>query len=169
MLFMRPFLLLLLLTAGITAAAQIDTITPPFKRYPTLPALQLVMGDSTVKYTKADLPKKKPVLIMLFSPDCDHCQHEAEMFATNAELLKDIHIVMISTYPLYRLKEFAEAYKLNEMKNIVIAKDPYYLLPPFYAIRNYPFMALYNKKGNLLTTMEGSVTIDKLLEHFAKK
>lgn len=165
---MRTIFLLLLVSIAVAASAQPDTLTPPFKRYPTVPALQLVMGDSTVKYTKADLPKKKPVLLMLFSPDCEHCQHEAEMFAANSEALKDIHIVMISTYPLYRLKEFAETYKLTGLKNVVVAKDPYYILPPFYAIRNYPFMALYNKRGNLLTTIEGTATMERLLGEFKK-
>lgn len=139
---------------------------PPYQRYPNVPPLQLLLQDSATKYTKADLPKKKPVLVMMFSPDCDHCQHTAEAFAANADKLKDIHILMITTAPLHRMKEFAETYKLSAMANVVMAKDIYYLLPPFFDMRSFPFMALYNKKGDLIKAVDGSIAVDKLLELF---
>jgi hypothetical protein len=44
---------------------------PAYKRFPTIPALELLRPDST-KFTKDDL-KKQNTLIMYFSPDCDHC------------------------------------------------------------------------------------------------
>ena len=156
----------LLLMVAAPVFAQKDTMEPPFKRYPTLPPLQLILEDSVTKYTKADVPKKKPVLIMLFSPDCEHCQHEAEQFAAKKDSLQNIHIVMITTYPIYRMKEFAEKYGIKGLSNVVVAKDPYYLLPGFYDIRNYPFLALYDKKGDLITTVPGSVSISKLLSLF---
>jgi thioredoxin-related protein len=40
------------------------------------------------------------------------------------------------------------------------------LLPPFYAIRNFPFMAMYNKKGNLIMGFEGSMPIEKVIKVF---
>ena len=166
---MKALFIFLFVSLSAACFAQPDTLSPAYKRYPTVPPLQLILEDSITKYTKADLPKKKPVLIMLFSPDCDHCKQEVQQFVANADALKNIHIVMITTYPLYRLKEFKAAQGLAGIKNIVVAKDPYYILPPFYDIRNYPFMALYDKKGDLLTTIEGSVTIEKLLDRFQNK
>src|SRR5687768_8240661 len=73
------------------AVAQIDTARPPYLRFPTLPPIQLLLGDSTTRYTKANLPRKKPVLLMLFSPDCSHCQHTAEEMLQHREALEDIH------------------------------------------------------------------------------
>ncbi len=103
---MRVLFSLLLLLFTLLSFSQHDTTTPLFKRFPTLPPLQLILTDST-KYTSENIPKKKPVLILFFSPDCEHCQHEAEELVANKEGLKNIHIIMVSTYPLYRLKEFA--------------------------------------------------------------
>lgn len=163
---MKTLLLFLCLIICSSALAQKDTILPAYQRFPTVPPLQLLLQDSTTKYTKANLPKKKPVLVMMFSPDCDHCQHTAEAFVANAEKLKDVHILMITTAPIYRMKEFAETYGLTGMKNVVVAKDPYYLLPPFFEMRSFPFMALYDKKGDLIQVFEGSVGIDKLLQLF---
>lgn len=84
---------------------------------------------------------------MLFSPDCEHCQHEAEQFIANAEALKDIHIVMVTTAPIYRMKAFMEQYGLRSMKNLVVAKDPYYLLcRPFTASATIPSGPYTTKK-----------------------
>lgn len=160
------FLSLLLLLTGSVCFAQLDTMRPPYQRYPTVPALYLLLQDSSTKYTKADLPKKKPLLIVLFSPDCEHCQQEAEQMVTRKEDFKDIHVVMATTYPLHRMNEFAKKNGLTTMKNVVVAKDQHYLLPPFFNIRNYPFMALYNKNGNLIKTLEGAVGTEKILAAF---
>jgi thioredoxin-related protein len=43
------------------------------------------------------------------------------------------------------------------------------LLPPFFAMRNFPLMALYDKKGNLIKTIEGSTSIEKILEAFKEE
>lgn len=158
---------LLLTCFTYVVAAQQDTSLPAFKRYPVIPGLQLLTLDST-KFTKESIPKKKQVLLMLFSPDCDHCQHEAEQIVANKEALKNTQIVMASTFPLFRLKEFAEKYGLTKMENVAVTKDPYYLLVSFYAIRNFPYLALYNKKGGLIETFEGSVGIDRIMKAFNK-
>src|SRR4051794_20050797 len=100
---MKLFLSFIFFCFGATAYGQKDTILPAYKRYPTLPPLQLLLSDSTTKYTKENVPKKKPVLLMLFSPDCEHCQHEAEQLVANKEAFKDIYIIMAATLPLYKM------------------------------------------------------------------
>ena len=165
-LFMKPAFVFFLLLIGSTSFAQLDTMRPAYQRYPTIPSLQLILEDSATKYTKANLPKNKAVLIMVFSPDCDHCKQEAAQIVARKEDFKNIHVVMATTYPIYRMKEFAVNSGVSEMKNVVLAKDHYYLLPPFFDIRSYPFMALYNKKGDLIQTLEGSVEMEKVLAVF---
>lgn len=103
---------------------------------------------------------------MFFSPDCEHCQHEAEQMVQNKEALKRIQIIMATTLPVYKMKTFAEQYGLNQMENVVVARDIYYMLPGFYQIRNLPYLALYDKKGKLIETFEGSVGWDKILATF---
>jgi len=148
-----------------TSTAQ-NVTEPPYKRFPTLPPIQLLLGDSITKYTKENIPDKKPVLVMLFSPDCSHCQHTAEEMYKNKEALKDIHIVMSTVLSLYEMNSFMKKYKLEEMKNVVAGKDIYFLLPPFYAIKNFPYMAMYNKKGSLIMGFEGSMAIVKVIKVF---
>ena len=112
---MKYILLLLLSFWGTAAFSQADTLLPPYKRFPILPPLQLYLGDSTTKYTKADLPRNTPVLIMLFSPDCSHCQHTAEEMLQHKEELKNIHIVMATLHPIWMMNQFVQKYRLGEL------------------------------------------------------
>ncbi len=149
----------------VSFSQQADISIPPFKRFPTLPPLQLLLGDSTTKYTKANIPKK-PVLLMVFSPECTHCQHTAEEMVENKKDLKDIHIIMATIHPIFELNKFMKKYGLDKMPNVVAGKDIYFLLPPFYGLKNFPYMALYDKKGNLILGFEGSLSMPKLLQTF---
>jgi thioredoxin-related protein len=161
---MKSIFLFLFLSIAFASFAQLDTMRPAYQRYPTVPSLQLILEDSATKYTKADLPKNKPLLLMMFSPDCEHCKQEASQIAANIGAFKNMHIVMTTPYPIYRMREFAATTGISGLKNIVVAKDHYYLLPPFFAMRNFPFMALYDRKGNLIKTIEGATSIKKILE-----
>jgi thiol-disulfide isomerase/thioredoxin len=160
------FLNILFLSLAISGFAQVDSITPPYKRFPSLPPLQVLLGDSTTIYTKRNIPSDKPVLVMIFSPECSHCQHETEEIIAHKEQFKDVQILMVTFHPLWQMNEFVEKYKLKEQPNIVVGKDVYLLLPGFFAFHNLPFHALYDKKGELLKVFEGSMDIEKILESF---
>ncbi len=103
---------------------------------------------------------------MLFSPECEHCQHEAEELVAHKNEFRDIQIVMATTYPLWKMNQFITDYKLKEIDNIVIGRDIFYLLPAFFDMRNFPFLAMYNAKGNLIEVFEGGLPIPKVLEKF---
>ena len=166
---MKFILIISLLITGIAARAQGDFSIPPYKRFPTLPPIQLLLGDSVTRYTKENIPEKTPVLVMLFSPECSHCQHTAEEMYQNKEALKNIQIVMATVLPLYQMNAFMTKYKLDQMTNVVAGKDIYFLLPPFYDIKNFPYEAMYDKKGNLIMGFEGSMPIEKLISVFNSK
>ena len=162
---------MLLALAGcfsIPLLAQVDSTTPPYKKFPTLPPLQILLGDSTTRFTKENLPAKKPVLLMLFSPECSHCQQEAEALRAHKEDIKNIQVVMVTFHPLWQMNEFVNNYKLNDLDNVVVGKDIHLILPSFYAIHNLPFHALYDKKGKLIDVFEGSMVITKMIEAFGK-
>ena len=162
---MKVFFPLIATLFATLAFAQNGPSLPAYKRYPTVPALQLLTLDSTV-YTKENLPAKKPLLLMLFSPDCEHCQHKAEQIVANKEAFQDTHILMVSNFALPRLQSFATTYGLDQFQNVTVTKDPFYLLVAFYEIRMLPYAALYNRKGNLIRTFEGNVSVDRIISAF---
>jgi len=145
---------------------QEDLTLPPYKRFPTIPPLKLLRLDSTSYFTKDDLKKNKPVLIVVFNPDCDHCKHETEEIIKNIDSLKNIQIIMATIMSFDLMKSFYEEYDLQRFQNITVGKDVQYTLPSFYQMHFMPYLAMYNKKGNLLATFEGSMKIEDLIHTF---
>lgn len=159
---------LLLLTAITHIRAQVSQ-EPTYKRFPTLPLFTLLGIDSSTIITRDDLPKHRRTLIMYFSPDCDHCQHQTEDMLKKIEQLKKINIVMATWQPFEDMVAFYKRYNIGSYPNIVIGRDTKYFFAPFYQLRNLPYLALYDAKRNLITTFEGNASVDKLLKAFDKK
>ena len=161
----RVLILCMLAVIALKSFAQpADTSQPYFKRFPVITPFQVLLADSITMYKKADLPAGKPVVFMIFSPECNHCQHEAEQIVKLKEQLKDITIIMITMHPFGAMKDFISKYRLNEVPNVIVGRDIYYLMPAFYKFHNLPFYAFYNKEGNLMSVFEGSVNIANLVE-----
>jgi thioredoxin-related protein len=146
-----------------------NTPAPTYLRFPTVPPFKLILpSDNTSLYTKADLPKNKAVMMMIFSPDCEHCQHEIEEIIKNIADFKNIQIVMATMLPIEKVREFVTKYDLKRFSNIVVGKDQAYMLPSYYNIHNLPFLAFYNKKQNLISVFEGNLGVPKILKEFQK-
>ena len=167
---MKKIIFLILLSAfyfeGLT---QNDSIQEaPYKRFPTPPPFRLLLPDSSTHFTKEDLAKKKAILIVVFSPDCEHCQHETEEILQHIDAFEKVQIVMSTTLPFDKMAAFYIKYDLKRFSNIVMGKDMSYMLPTFYNIRNLPFLAFYNKKKELISVFEGSLPIEKIIEETRK-
>jgi thioredoxin-related protein len=146
--------------------AQKDSVTAPYLRFPSLPPINLLLADSATRYTRDDIPKKHAVLLMLFSPECSHCQHTAQEIIKYKDDLKDVQIILATMHPMPLMRTFISNYKLDSIPNVVVGQDIYYFMASFYSIKNLPFMAFYNKKGKLISVFEGSLPIPKVIELF---
>jgi thioredoxin-related protein len=159
-------ILLGLLFTGILSAQSDSANLPAFRKFPTIPPFKILETDSVTFFSKADLKKNKPVLIILFSPDCDHCKHETEELIKHMDDFKQVQIVMATTMPFAKMKEFYANYKLASFKNIKVGHDTQYLLPVFYQIGSLPYLAMYDKNGNLINTFEGTMKMEELAAIF---
>ena len=175
----KMFLLFILISLTFCSFSQADSVKksssysqqenvtePPYKRFPTVPPLKLLLLDSTSYFSKNDLKKNKPVLIIVFNPDCEHCKHETEEIIKNIDSLKNIQIIMATIMPFDLMKSFYENYDLQRFQNITVGKDVQYTLPSFYQMHFMPYLAMYDKKGKLLATFEGAMKMEDLIHTF---
>jgi hypothetical protein len=153
--------------ATVSVFAQTD-IKAPYQKFKSVPPFQLLLPDSTTYYTKADLPKNKSVLLILFSPMCEHCQHETEEIIKNIDEFKNVQIVMSTSLPFDSMLAFRERYHLADYPNIVVAHDPHFFLIPYFQLHNMPFMAFYNRKKELISVHEGSWGIENVIQEIKK-
>jgi thioredoxin-related protein len=152
---------LLVIACCQTVCAQVDT-SLIYLRFPTVPPFRIInVADSSV-FTKADLVKKKATIIMIFSPDCEHCQHETRELLAHIDLFKKAQIIMASAldYPL--IKKFYGDYQIADHPNITMGRDPGYFLGTFFKVRSFPSIFLYDKKGNFVQSFDGSVPVEKI-------
>jgi len=154
--------LLLLVLLGSGATAQTDSL-PIYRQFPDVPPFSITRVPDSSVFAKADLQKRKPTMIMLFSPDCEHCQHETKELQANIDSFKNVQIIMISFLDYELVKKFYDEYNIASYPNITMGRDSKFFLGTFYKIKSYPSIFLYNKKGKLLTNFEGSVLISKVL------
>jgi thioredoxin-related protein len=160
------FTFAVLLIAAVSPAQNSFDTTAPYKRSPTVPLFKLLETDSVTIFTKDKLKKNKPVLIVLFNPECDHCKHETEEILKHIDELKNVQIIMATMAQYAPMKDFYTKYNLGDFKNIKVGQDFQYMLPSFYRVRSLPYLAMYDQKGNLLTTFEGTMKIEDLINVF---
>lgn len=164
---MKSLIIIALLLTGHGSLAQPDAVQAPYLRFPTFPPVKLVQADKTT-FSKDALDKKAAVMLMLFSPDCDHCQHETEELIRHIDQFKKIQVVMATTQPFDSMVAFREKYQLSRYKNIVVGHDDRYFLPVFFNIRSLPFLAFYNRKKELISVFEGTMPMEKVLAELKK-
>ena len=159
------YLLIIAIFTFSAVSAQTDGL-PLYEQFPDVPPFSIIrVPDSTV-FQKSNLAKKKPTLIILFSPDCEHCQHETQMLKAEMNLLHDVQIVMISFMDYNLVKKFYDEYGIAATPNITMGRDEKFFLGSFYKMQTYPSLYLYNKKGKFVQKFEGNVAVKKIADAF---
>ena len=156
-----PFFLFMLLCS--TASGQTDSL-PPYLKDRSLPDFRLLRADGKTWLTKADLAKGKPVMLMLFNPDCDHCQKQTWALRQGIDRLGDLQIVMATYRSVKMIGQFDELYELYKFPSIRTGRDEEYRLIPYYQVKGLPLMALYDAGWRLLDTVQGDQGIEPILK-----
>jgi thiol-disulfide isomerase/thioredoxin len=137
---------------------------PPYLKNPVLPDFKILQKDSLTWFSKKDLKAGKPVMIMLFSPDCDHCQQQTKMILERIKDLGDLQIVMTTFQPMDKMRKFYKEYAIAKYPTIRMGRDVSYFFGGFYKGRSIPYLAIYDRNQKLVKIYDGGATIDKLLE-----
>jgi thiol-disulfide isomerase/thioredoxin len=140
-----------------------DTSAPYFKNN-GYPDIKLLLTDSSTIFTKADFPKDKTVVIIFFSPDCEHCQHTVKEMIPKMDSLSNLFMVWNgpSYLPLEQVKEFYTHYHLSDYSNIVMGKEMSYFMPLHYRIEITPYAAVY-KNGKFFTEFRKGIELEDLI------
>lgn len=163
---MKIFTLFLFMVLCVESFAQDQDA--PYLKYPSLPNFSILQEDSTTWYTARDIKKGVPVIIILFSPECEHCKKQASLMTKNMGELRNTEIIMSTFQPIYKMKDFVRQYKLYQYPNVHVGRDVKYFFGPFFRVRSAPFLALYDKNRNLITVFEGDTKVEKILEALGK-
>jgi thiol-disulfide isomerase/thioredoxin len=155
------FIVSLLATMTLSAQGNIDP-NAPFLKDKNIPkfTLNLTTGKS---FSNTQIPKTKYTCIIIFSPDCSHCQEEAAELTKNADKFNSVFFIWNSYKEMADIKAFATKYGLDKQSNVIVGRDPEFSIPVFFRPRMTPFVAIYDK-GQLLKVYEQGVKVPELLK-----
>ena len=160
---MKKILSFLILTCTVFAAsAQNQDSIPVYKRFPNVPPFKIIRLPDSAQFSKDDLKKNKATIIMIFSPDCEHCQRATHDLQAHADEFKNVQIVMASPLDYSMIEKFYKEYNIAAYPNITMGRDGTYFLGSFYKITNFPSIFVYDKKGNFIEKFEGDVPFSKI-------
>ena len=159
----KVFFLFLFICSVNPGMAQTDT-SLLYLRFPIVPPFKFTKIPDSTYFTKDDLSKKKATIIIVFNPDCEHCQHETKELTAHIDLFKKAQIIMASPMEFSYLKKFYDEYKIADFPNIIMGRDPGYYLGTFYHIRSFPAIFVYDKKGNFVKAFDGTYPVEQIAE-----
>lgn len=136
---------------------------------PTIPAFTVYKAPDSTSFTNADLKKGVPTLLMIFSPDCGHCQHVAEEIIKNISHFSKTQILMFTWLPYTDMMLFYKNYKIADYPLITMAWDSKYFFLPYYHVTSYPKLIIYDKKGKYVKEFQGNLQIEDVWKAMGKK
>ena len=149
---MKKIFFYLLVLSIIPAKAYLqesrDTLAPYLKSR-AIPDFKILQLDSTTYYTRDSLPAKKPIVIIYFSTECNHCQYEAKQIAQHMDSLSYAYFVWIDYHhSINEIAAFGNKYGLSQFSNIKLGKEIGFKIIPYYRIEFTPFIAVYERLGH---------------------
>ncbi|HEY5370206.1 MAG TPA: hypothetical protein VIJ75_14580 [Hanamia sp.] len=165
---MKKLLLILSLSLisyfGYSQTSPMNNGTPAYLSNPTIPDFTVYRAPDSTLFTNRDMKKKKPTLIIIFSPDCGHCQHETTLLLQNISHFKNAQILMTTWLPYSEMLTFYKNYKIADYPQITMGWDNKYFFLPYYHVGSYPGMVVYDKKGKYVTSFSGDVKMKDVWE-----
>lgn len=129
----------------------------------SLPPFKMIMSNNEI-FSVTELPKNKPVIVIYFDPDCDHCQKLMNEVFKNIQSFRKAEMVMVTFKPLAELTTFEKKYKTHNYRNVRVGTEgASYQLRDYYQLVKMPFTALYDKNQNLTQSYGQDTSVDELI------
>lgn len=163
---MKKVILLTFLITAITRVNAFNTqdSVPAHLLNVPFPDFKILLVDSTTNFYTENLSKKKKTIIMSFSPECDHCRHQTEEILKHIDQFKETQIVMATTLPFEKMKQFYNEMNIASYKNIIMGRDELFFFSRYFRNQFLPGIAVYNKKRTLLNYYDGGVKTEELIK-----
>ncbi|MEP6951732.1 MAG: redoxin domain-containing protein [Ginsengibacter sp.] len=154
-----PFSIALLIGFLVILLSTKNVVAQSFPSF----SMQLTNGKL---FSAKDLPQGKPVIIIYFAPDCEHCQKLMNIIFKRIRDFKKAQIVMATFKPVSEVVEFEKSYQTAKYPNIKVGIEvPVFFFRTYYDVENTPFTVLYDKHRKLVISYKKETPVDDLLKH----
>ena len=134
----------------------------------SIPPFKIMLSDNKI-FKGSDVPKGKPMVLIYFDPECDHCQKLMDELFKNIDNFKRAEIVMVTYKPVIELTAFEKKYNTQKYTNIKVGTEgTAFYLRKYYGLVIMPFTALYDKEGNLNYSYKSGTPVPDLVGRLKK-
>ncbi len=127
-----------------------------------LPNLKLLGVDGSVNYSR-ELNGKN--VLVLYNPDCDHCQREAKEIRTQIEAFQNYTVWFVSSDNFENIGRFAKDYDLVGRANVLFVRtEVMEVINNFGAIAT-PSVYIYSDERQLVKAINGETRIEEILKY----
>ena len=150
--------------AGFSQTNATTDKSPEFIKDPTIPNFTIYKAPDSTVYTNDDLEKNKPTLLMIFSPECGHCQNETKELEKYIDHFKNVQILMVTWLPYSEMMAFYHNFNIASYPEITMGWDKKDFFLPYYHVQMYPDLVVYNKHGKYVNSFSGEIKLDDVVK-----
>ena len=130
----------------------------------TVPPFKMTLSNNKI-FNAADLPKGKPLVLIYFDPDCDHCQKLMDELFKKINSFRKVEMVLITFKPITEVATFEKKYTTSKYVNMRVGTEgTLFYLKNYYKLVKMPFTALYDSKGNYIYSYRDETPVDDLIK-----
>ncbi|MCF3108844.1 hypothetical protein LL912_08650 [Niabella sp. CC-SYL272] len=129
-----------------------------------LPPFRMIQANGQL-FKAQQLPMGKPILLVYFSPGCDHCEKLLQQMRKHRQHLEKLSVVLITYWPVKDVAAFVKQFSLQQYSNFYIGTEGNsFFVRSYYHLEKLPFMALFTKNGALVTQYHSEHGWNNLLQ-----
>lgn len=129
----------------------------------TFPSFDMLLADSVTRLNTATIEVGGPIVLLYFSPDCEHCQKETEAILGHMAVMKETRFLFVTNDPFDKLKAFKGYYKLDRYPNIILGRDEQFFLLRHFKGAYPPYLVLYDRQKQQRATYQGDTPVDTII------
>jgi len=152
------------LTASIFSCFAFILFSPSRMNSQTIPPFKMTLSNNKI-FNATDLPKGKPIVLIYFDPDCDHCQKLMTELFKKINSFKKVEMVLITFKSVTEVAAFEKKYTTSKYANMKVGTEgTLFYLKNYYKLVKMPFTALYDSKGNYSYSYRDETPMDDLIK-----
>lgn len=134
----------------------------------SMPSFQMKLVNGKT-FSSKELSHQKPVLIIYFAPDCEHCQVLLRGVKSKINEFSKVQLVLVSFEPETAVAAFVKQYQFNKVPNLIAGTElPVFFFKNYYQLQHTPFTALFNKKRQLVISYKDFTPLEDLVSKVKK-
>lgn len=115
-------------------------------------------------FTKGSLESDKPVAVLLFNTDCDHCHYEIQGILKNIDSFRAMQTLMVSGEQADHIEKFVNMYKLGDYPQIKVLRDKGGERLKTFGTESSPTVFIYDKSHRFSKKYIGETKPEAILK-----